>query len=66
MTKWIDAEGKIPEWINNAVKQIYERYGGSSSSFLNKYWILKGKHYIYKIYFEGQGGSLTRIVKKPR
>ncbi|MDD4876958.1 MAG: hypothetical protein PHQ86_07530 [Dehalococcoidales bacterium] len=65
-TGWEDTKGNVPRWVEIEVKRIRKCYGGTSSSFLDKYWIVKGHHYIYKIQFLGQGGYLTSILKKRR
>jgi len=65
MHHWVDTSHNVPKWVANYVTQLYKRYGGSSSSFVDKYWILKGKRFAYKISFEDQG-RFTRIFKKKR
>jgi hypothetical protein len=59
--------GEIPEWVRHEITRLQHKYGGSSSSFssLNTF-TLKGNHFIYSLVFEGQGGSIIKVFRKPR
>lgn len=63
---WVDTKGDVPHWVNVEVERILKRHSGTSSSLLGKYWTVKGRHYIYKISFGGQGGYFCYIFKKKR
>jgi len=63
---WIDTEGNVPHWVDKEVYKIRKKHGGTSSSLLGKYWTIKGHHYVYRISFGGQGGSICSILKKKR
>ena len=58
--------GKVPPWVSREIVRIRKRYGGTSSSLLDKYWIIKGHHYVYKISFGGQGGPITYVSRRKR
>ena len=62
--EWIDTKGKVPHWVKVEVAKIKKKYEGSSSSLVNKYWTIYGKHYKYKVEFVGQGGYTPVIERK--
>lgn len=59
-------EGNIPHWVLSASERIHQKHGGSSSSFLDKYFILKGNHFEYKLTYEGQGGIICYVERRRR
>jgi len=61
-----ERKGNIPHWVVSALERIYQKHGGSSSSFLDKYFILKGHHFEYKLTYEGQGGMNCYVERRRR
>jgi hypothetical protein len=61
-----EIRGDIPQWVLSAEKQIERKYGGTSSSLVDKFFYLKGHHYRYRISYSGQGGSIVEIERRKR
>ena len=61
-TSYVDS---IPDWVVPQIKRVYYSKGGSSV-FLDKYWAIMGKHYEYRFYLLGQGGSSLIVQRKLR
>jgi len=59
-------EGDIPRWVLSAERQIYRKYGGTSSSLLNKFFYIKGRHFEYRISYAGQGGPIVEVERRKR
>ena len=59
-------EGDIPRWVLTEEKQIERKYGGTSSSLLDKFFYLKGRHFKYRISYSGQGGPIVDIERRKR
>jgi hypothetical protein len=64
--RWEYIDRKIPKWVVRAEKRIRKKYGGTSSSLINKAFYLKGRTYRYRITFAGQGGYIAIIARKKR
>jgi hypothetical protein len=64
--EWIDTHGHVPRWVKKECGRIWSQNDKGSESFLNKYWIVEGRHFAYRIEFVGQHGSTTVIYKKRR
>ena len=56
----------IPSWVKHKADGIHHRYGGTSSSFLDKYWTLTGSYFRYRVYWLGQGGSTLAVSRKKK
>ena len=57
---------KYPRWVNNEIGNIYHKYGGTSSSLVDKAFYLKGNHFEYRIAFLGQGGYIVHVDRRKR
>lgn len=64
--KYDDIEGDIPEWVLSEEKQIRQKHGGTSSSLTNRILYLKGRTFLYRLTFSGQGGAIVVIDKRLR
>ena len=58
--------GNIPKWVLDAERKISQKYGGTSSSLLDKMFYLKGKHFRYRLSYSGQGGCIVTIERRER
>ena len=58
--------GDIPNWVLSEEKRIKRKYGGTSSSLIDKAFYLKGHHFEYRITYSGQGGAIVEIERRKR
>jgi len=61
-----EKEGDVPRWVLDAEREIHRKYGGTSSSLLNKFFYIKGRHFEYRISYAGQGGPIVEIERRKR
>lgn len=59
-------KGDIPKWVLDEERRISRKYGGTSSSLLDKHFFLKGRHFEYRLTYAGQGGSIVYIHRRKR
>jgi hypothetical protein len=52
----------VPLWVASAEKRIPR----TSSSLVDKYVFLKGRHFEYRLSFGGQGGSIVKVERRKR
>jgi hypothetical protein len=64
--EWVNIDKNVPRWVDRECQRIWKRAGGSSSSYLDKYWVIEGHHYVYKVEFSGQGGTFRTVCRKKR
>lgn len=56
----------VPEWVLKELNHLQTKYSWHDAASEGRYFILKGKHFKYKITPAGQGGPITYIHRKPR
>jgi 8-oxo-dGTP pyrophosphatase MutT (NUDIX family) len=56
----------IPKWLQSAIADIQTKHGGTSSSLVEKTFYVKGKTFLYKINFAGQGGYIVIVSRRLR
>ena len=57
---------RVPPWVQKAIVEIRQKYGGTSSSLVEQYFTLKGKNYRYRVIFDGQGGTDMAVWRRLR
>ncbi len=56
----------VPEWVLKELERLHKKYSWHDSVTEGRYFVVKGKHYRYRITPVGQGGSITYIDRKLR
>ncbi len=63
---WGKYQGDIPNWVKNFIDNKVSPITRHDLSHENKYLVITGKHFEYKILPKGQGGESIYVYRKPR